>query len=277
MSENEALPPTILLLGPPGSGKSTLARQALRATGSGLVALAPGMDEATSYREFVGNSAYVVKGFDDDNFYPTTGHLEANGYEDLLAWLRGVHVTLKGELAQGKELRFKLLVTDTFSSMAGLAMNQTLAHFNTDSPPAAMSPSGAAFWGYQRQLCDSLMRVCRSIRGLGIGWVATAHVAEKEMKETAMADAERVEGAKKHGIVPAVSGGFRDVMAGGFDLVLHAGVVKPDAEKPQVHYLQWQPSSKRPTKSRYGALASGGRIAANWEKLDAMMRKAEQP
>lgn len=271
------LPPTILLLGPPGSGKSTLARQALRAGGSGLIALAPGMDEYTSYREFGDNPAYKIVGFDDAEFYPMAGSRVATGYTTLLGWLRGVHKTLSEEKAKGEALRFNWLVTDTFSSMTTLAMNQTLAHIGVDEPPPAMSPSGAAFWGYQRNLCEALMRACRSIRGLGVGWIATCHVTEKEMKETSVANPDHAEGTKKHGIVPAISGGFRDVVAGGFDAVLHTGVLRTAPDKPPTHYVQWQPSGRRPTKSRYGALGNGARIAANWGKLAEMMEKAEQP
>lgn len=260
---------SVLAMGAPGSGKSTLARQALVAEGSGLVALAPGLNELASYERWTKDTEkYRIKGFDDPEFYPMAGSMVATGYDDLLKWLRGIYVGLKKEVEEGKPPRFQVLVTDTFNDMSVLAMNKTLSHLNTEMPPPAMSPTGAAFWGYQRNLLDALMRACRSIRGLGLHWVCTCHVAEKELKETAMANPDAVEGVKgKMGIVPAISGGFRDVMAGGFDIVLHTGVMRPDKNKPPVHYLQWMPSDKRPTKSRYGGLAEQGRIAADWIKL----------
>lgn len=263
---------TLLLMGPPGSGKSTLARQALEAHGSGIVCLAPGLSEEASYRKFRGNEAVKVKGFDDPNFFPSEGSLVATGYRELIGYLRGVYKALKEEQDAGKPLRFKVLVTDTFNSMSTLAMNQTLQHLGVDMPPPAMSPTGAAFWGYQRNLQEQLTRACRSIRGLGLDWIATCHVAEKEAKDTAIANPDRAEDVKgKASIVPAISGGFRDVLAGEFDLVLHCGVTRNDKKEP-VHYLQWQPSAKRPTKSRYGALATAGKIPANWNKLQELLR-----
>lgn len=267
---------TILLLGPPGSGKSTLARQALEAHGSGLIALAPGMDEYASYRSFVGNDTYRIEGFDDPEFFPSAGSMKVEGYDKALQWLRGVYAALRKQAEAGETLKYKVLVTDTFSQFASLAMNKTLNHIGVTEPPPGISPTGAAFWGYQRELCNQLMRACRSIRGLGLDWIACSHVSEKEMKETAIAQPDREEDTKKNkvGLVPAVAGGFRDVMAGGFDLVLHCGVLRKDG-KP-LHYLRWQPSDRRPTKNRYGELASVDKIKADWNELQARLRAIDE-
>ena len=266
---------TILLLGPPGSGKSTLARQALEWHGSGLIALAPGLDEFATYRKLHGKEGYIIEGFDDPNFFPTARSTAVEGYDKALQWLRGVYAALKKRVEAGEPLPYKLLVVDTFNQFAGLAMNKTLAHLRVDMPPPAMSPTGAAFWGYQRNLQNQLMTICRSIRGLGLHWVATCHVQEKEMKETAIANPDQIEGMKaKAGIVPAISGGFRDVVAGGFDLVLHCGVTR-NAEKQPVYYLRWQSSDKRPSKSRYGSLATADKIAADWPRLKARLAEID--
>jgi energy-coupling factor transporter ATP-binding protein EcfA2 len=268
---------TILLLGAPGSGKSTLTRGVLQFYGSGLIALAPGLTEYASYREFDNKPEYRIKGFDDPNFFPSMGSLQAEGYDELLSWLRGVYSTLSAEAKLGNELRFRVLATDTLNQMAQLAMNKTFQHLGVDMPPPAMSPNGAAFWGYVRSLMEQLTRICRSIRGLGLHWVASCHVAEKEMKETAMANPDRLEEAKsKVGIVPAISGGFRDVVAGEFDLVFHTGVTR-NAEKQPVYFLRWQSSDKRPTKVRgvYGALATGDKMRADWPTLEAKLREIE--
>lgn len=285
MSEQPTPGKTLLLLGAPGSGKSTLARQALIAEGSGLIALAPGLDELASYRQVSGNAAYRVRGFDDPDFYPAAGSLKATGYDELLAWLRGVYASLKAAADKSEPLTYKVLVTDTFNAMSTLAMNKTLSHMGVTEPPPAMSPTGAAYWGYQRNLQEALMRACRAIRGMGLHWIATCHVVEKEMKETSVANPDHAEGMKKSGMVPAISGGFRDVMAGGFDLVLHCGVTraagtpaaggKPATEGKPLHYLQWQPSSKRPTKSRYGSLSEHARIPASWVKLQELIAAAD--
>lgn len=263
---------SILLLGAPGSGKSSFALQVLKSEGSGLIALAPGLDEFATYQPLYGKDGYKIYGFDDPEFFPSAGSMKVEGYDQLVAWLRGVYAALR----EGKADQYKVLVTDTFNSMATLAMNKTLNHMGVDAPPPAMSPTGAAFWGYQRNLMDQLMRACRTIRGMGLHWVCTSHVAEKEAKETSIANADRVEDAKaKMGIVPAISGGFRDVMAGGFDMVFHCGVMKIEG-KPK-YYIRWQGSDRRPTKVRgvYSALAESDKMAADWVKLEAKLREIE--
>lgn len=273
---------SIVLLGPPGSGKSTLAYQALKAEGSGLVALAPGLDEEASYSRLLSNEAYRIKGFDDPEFYPDADSMKATGYDELLSWLRGIYVTLKKELDAGEPLRFNILVTDTFNSMSQLAMNKTMVKLNMQAPPPAMSPTGAAYWGYFRNQQDALMRACRAVKGLGVTWIATCHIAEKEMKETAVANPENI-ASKASGFVPAIQGGFRDTFAAAFNLVLYTGVqrVAPivangvTTPQPPLHYLQWRSDPKRPTKSRIGSLADGSKIPANWLNLKERIATAE--
>lgn len=265
---------SMLLLGAPGSGKSTFAKQMLAIEGSGLIALAPGLDEEASYRD-VRSDAFKLVGFDDPEFYPFAGSYAVEGYDKLIAWLRGVYKVLRDEQATGKELRYRVLVTDTFNAMCELAKNKALAHMSIELPPPAMSPNGAAFWGYQRNLCEALLRGCRAIRGLGIHWIATCHIAEKEVKETAMANAEQL-ASKAQGIVPAISGGFRDVMPAAFDLVLHTKVVRKEAGQPPIYALQWQSDAKRPTKSRYGALTEKPLVPANYELLRKRLNEIDE-
>lgn len=260
---------SLLLLGPPGSGKSSLARKAAEAEGSAVIALAPGMDEETSYRKFRENPSYIVKGYDDPEFFPSApGGLVASGFDALLHDLRTTYALVAGD----KGPKPAVLVTDTFSSMSGLAMNKTYAKFKVIQPPAALSPDGAAFWGYYRNLQESLMRICRAIRGSGLHWIATCHVDEKMVKEAGVANQEAIE---KVGIVPAIAGGFRNVFAAGFDLVMYTRIEK-GASGP-VYYLQWQSDPKRPTKSRYEGLAPTGKIANDWlglmEKIKAVDAK----
>lgn len=260
-----------LLLGAPGSGKSTLARQALQANGNGLIAIAPGYDEEASYRQVKEMEGYKLKGFDDPEFYPSVGSWKATGYEELITWLRGAHALLKKAQDANEPLPYSMLVTDTFNGMCMLAQNKTAQRLNLDSPPPAKSPDGAAYWGLQKQMQEGLARACRVIKGMGVTWIATCHIAEKEMKETVVASPE---GIAKTAMAPAIAGSFRDVLAAAFDVVLYTGVMKGEGGKP-VHYLQWMPDPKRPTKSRLGALAEGGKIAADWHKLQERIRAAE--
>jgi hypothetical protein len=219
------------------------------------------MSEETSYRTFRGDDRFIIKGYDDPEFFPHLKELKATGYDQLLSDLRGVYASIgKGG---GKPA---VLVTDTFSSMGQLAMDKTYQKFNRSEAPPAMSPDGASFWTYYRMLMDSLTRVCRSIRGSGVHWVCLCHVTEKEMKEIGPSNPEQL--GKASGYIPALSGGFRDTFAGEFDLVFYAGVKKATEQgKPPVHFLQWRPDPKRPTKSRYGGLAETGAIRNDWKLL----------
>lgn len=253
---------SLLVLGPPGSGKSSLARKAAEHEGSAVVFLALGMSEETSYRSLRGSPTHIVTGYDDPEFFPSMGStgLKAEGYDRLLADLRAVYAGLKTPPNPA------VLITDTFSSMATLAMNKTYQKFGKAEPPPAMSPDGAAFWGHYRMLLDQLTRICRAIRGSGVHWVSTCHVTEKEMKEVGPSNPEQL--GKSAGYIPAIAGGFRDTFAAEFDLVLYAGVKKDtDKLKPPVHFLQWRPDPKRPTKSRYGNLAETGAFRNDWKGL----------
>lgn len=263
-----------LLLGPPGSGKSTLARQALQAAGSGLIALAPGLDEHASYERYVkDNPSFKVKGFDDPEYYPSASSWKVEGYDNLIAWLRGAYAACKAATDKGEPLPFQVLVTDTFNAMCGLAQNKTAAKLGMASPPPGKSPDGAAYWGDLKQNCEAIARACRVLKGVGLTWIATCHISEKEAKETAIVNPEQVSQTKPT-ITPAIPGGFRDAMPAAFDIVLHTGVMKT-AEGTK-HYLQWMPDAKRPTKSRLGSLAEQGKIAADWPKLQERIRALEE-
>jgi hypothetical protein len=272
---------SLLVLGPPNAGKSTLARKALEAEGGGYVMLAPGHDEYASYRMFKDNPQYIIRGYDDPEFFPQANEFKVEGFDRLIKELREAYAFLQAH-PPGTEggATAKVLVTDTFNSMSTLAMNKTYAKFKRSEAPPAMSPDGAAFWTYYRNLQESLMRICRAIRGCGLHWVATCHVAEKEMKEFGTANPEQAS-SKAAGLVPAISGGFRDVFPAAFDLVLYAGVRKavqkqPDGKEVPVtqHYLRWQPDPKRPTKSRYGSLGASGIIPNDWEGLMVKLEEA---
>jgi hypothetical protein len=243
---------SITVLGPPGSGKSHFAMKALKAEGSGVVLLAPGLAEEASYRAFRDNPKYIVKGFDDPEFIPAIGSVKAEGFVNALHCLSGILKSLK---AGGPKPA--ILVTDTFSAFAELAVNATMAKFKRTEAPPAMSPDGASYWTHVAQLMGSMARLCRAIRGEGVHWISLCHISEREMKEVAGANPENLSTTGAKGHTPAISGGFRDVYAREFDLVLHAGVkkevVKEEGKdvKKTVFYLQSAPSAKRPTKSRY--------------------------
>jgi hypothetical protein len=68
---------------------------------------------------------------------------------------------------------------------------------------------------------------------------------------------------------PIFTGAFREEVPALFDLFFHSGVTKQGK-----HYLLWKPDPSRPTKSRFGALAKGKMIKADWSGLKEKIAEA---
>lgn len=268
---------SLLLTGPSGIGKSTLIRRMLEVEGSGLVCMAPGDDERNSYYG-LDEGKYVLKGFDDPMFQPALKEWSATGHAELVKWLKEKYAEVKDDVNANKPPRYAVLAADTYSAIGRLAYNAALAKFQISEPPAAQSPNGASFYGYLRLTMESSIRLMRAIRGCGVHWVAAAHPTETEVSEIQKNEAEA--GSKK--IMPDIPGGFRNVLPSFFDLVLHMGVklvkeVDPKTKlevTKRVHYVQWLPDTKRPTKSRFPGLSDTGRIKADWVEIKSRVEAA---
>lgn len=243
---------SVLLTGASGVGKSTLIRGALEYYGSGLVVLAPGLDEVDSYIGLDGPN-YAFQGFDDVSFQPLLGEFKATGFEDMVRWLGMRYKELKSDVDGGKTLRYQVLGVDTISAVGRLAYNQAMAHFHRTEPPAAKSPDGAAFYSYLRNTLESGVRLLRAIRGLGVHWIAASHPTEAE--PTQIQQTGELPG-KVSKIMPDLPGGFKNVLPSFFTTVLDVNI---DAKKK--HTVRWEGDPKRVTKSRLGPLSSDGKIA----------------
>lgn len=256
---------SILLLGPTGSGKSSFIAQALKYFGSGAIALAPGWDEKNSYVGLLENPAYKFQGFEEQNYQPYFGRWDTNALKDVTIWLEGVRDEVTADVKAGKEPRYKVVALDTASALARFANNITMAQFKMLKPPAAKSPDGAAYYSTLKQVQEGMYRPLRAIYGMGVNIIAAAHVTENEnISEAAVAE----KAAKM--ILPDVPGGFKTMLPSFFDTVLHTIVEKGK------HQLQWQPSGKRPTKSRLGALAQAGTVPNDFSSVYKMISDAAE-
>lgn len=263
---------SILLTGASGAGKSTLIRGALEYYGSGLVLLAPGMDEGDSYIGLEGPN-YVFGGFDDILFHPELKEFNATGHADMVKWLQEMYKLLKSDVDAGKAPRYAVLGVDTLSAIGRLAYNATMARFKLTEPPAAIGSSGAPFYSYLRLTLESGVRLMRAIRGLGVHWVVASHPTIAEA--TAI---NQSESAGKDRIMPDLPGGFKNQLPSFFTTVLDVSI---DAKKK--HYVRWDGDPKRVTKSRLGVLSPTGRIdlpdgsLASWtaiaKPIEAAMEK----
>lgn len=269
-----------LILGPSGAGKSSFLRSALRAAGSGIVAMAPGRDEENSYGSLLKNPAYVFEGFDDVEWMPTIGSKVVAGKANYLRWAKARFDEVKDDVAAGLPPRYKVFGMDTATSLTRLGFNSTLAGMNLSEPPPAQSPDGFVFYSRLRQSLDELFRIPRAMKGYGVHWIALGHISERDIKETASSAVG--EGGKVKGIAADVPGGFRDVLPSFFDVVMHAGVRKQEVIVDNVktivdkHYLRWKPSPARPTKSRFGSLDPNELIPNSWESVYKRIVAAEE-
>ena len=263
---------SVLVEGPSGAGKSTVGRSALLHEGSGVVFAARGDDELASYDEFRGRPGYFLRGFDDPEFQPLLGLRTATGLKEAIHGLREVVRVVTAE--PGK---YKVLVGDTLSGFAQLGLNAACAKHGVDGPPEGKdSPS---FWTDVRLIMESFMTPMRSLKGLGVHIIGTTHVGEKEMKETALA-APGITSKLMH--TPLISGAFRDILPGYFDLVVHAGVngagklLASGWNDPgnHRHYVLSEPDPKRLTKSRLGPLSATGRLPNEWAYIKAALDAA---
>lgn len=258
---------SILLLGPSGSGKSSFAAQAAAALGGAAIAIAPLDDERNSYVHLLDRPNYVIQGFDDSDYLPSIGERTADGHVNLLKWLRAVHGAVKSDVSGGGIPRYPLLILDTFSGMSRLAYNATLTKYNRTEAPKARGDDGAPFYGTLLQKNEEIMRITRAIHGLGVHLVVTSHVNERENVSEA---AVSVAGPRM--IVPAIGGGYRDIFPGTFDAVFHTGVQVVNGKSQ--HFLRWQPDTKRPTKSRLGALGPAALLPNDWSVVRKLMDAA---
>jgi hypothetical protein len=238
----------VLVLGPSGAGKSSLARSALLTEGAGAALLAPGVDELASYTELLGRPEYMVFSVDDPEWAPSVSKLKATGFQQAMGWMYE-------RLAAPPPV----LVVDTVSALAQLAVNHVMCRMGIREAPKAMSPEGAQYYTGIRNAMEDFMRLARACRAAGSTLLFTSHVAEKEQAATAMAGQ-----ISKTVHVPLIPGSYREVLPAAFDVVLHAGV--NPASKDLRHYLQWVSDPKRVTKSRVGDLGPG-QLQNNWPVL----------
>lgn len=260
---------SILLTGASGTGKSTIIRGALQTYGSGILVLAPGKDELDSYLGIKGD--IICADFDDILFQPQLKEFEANGFNDMVKWLRERYEEVSSDVKSGKSPRYSVLAVDTLSAIGRLAYNATLAKFKYTEPPAAIGSSGAPFYGYLRNVLESGVRVMRAIRGQGVHWIVASHPTEADT--TAIQENKNYSGSSK--IMPDLPGGFKNILPSFFTTVLDVNI-----NTKNQHYAQWGGDPKRVTKSRLGPLSKDGMIVLPptpkeaWGAIDSAIQSA---
>lgn len=262
-----------MLTGPSGVGKSSFGRKALEAVGSGLVLASPN-DELDSYLGLE-PPLYQMAAVDDSMYLPSlTGDDRGTptGLRDGVHWLRQRYGEVLKDVAEAKPPRYGVLILDTVSAFGSLATNAAMHKYSWTSPPAAMSPDGAAYYTYLRQRQEELLRLARAFRGHGIHLVALCHVTESEVKETVIAK-ETI--GKTTMNMPAVPGAFRAMLPSFFSTVLYGGVM-PGKDGKQVHYVQWKADAKRPTKTRFGSLDTNDKVLNDWLGVTAKIEAAAE-
>jgi len=246
----------ILVMGPTGTGKSSFARDALLEEGSGILALAPGVDEVASYGEFQGEEGFELESF-----------MSAAKAAD---WLQQLYVkNLEHYKKNGKPLH-SILIIDTLSGFDQIIRNAVGKKFGIDiDPPKAKSANGANFYLGIQYRWEKILAVCRALRGLGIHWIATSHT------KTRKADEETMQGSgleKEELVQPLITGATRNSLPGAFDLVLHSSI--ENVKGTTVYALRWRSDPTKVTKSRFGDLADGAMVKNYWKSTVELIDKA---
>lgn len=249
-------------------GKSSLLRGALEYYGSGAVLLAPNSegDSYTGLLDKEGTKSYSV--LSDPGFQPELDMWEATGARDSLRWLHSIYVEKKA-----KPELYPVVIVDTFSNLARLVYNESMAKFKMKEPPPAQSPNGASFYGFMRNRLEGTMRMLHSIRGLGSHLLVASHPKETEVTEIQKTD----EGFKKK-VLPDLPGGYKDIFPSEFSVVLGVGIGVKDGKR--MHYITWAGNPQRVTKSRFGSMGDKNQIILPskpkeaWELVDSRIQLA---
>ena len=283
---------SINIMGPSGAGKSHLTREALEHHGSGVVLMAPGADEMESYRSLYDqanipvfnddgtvtldkNARYIFCPVDDEDYMPSIPEHNgvAEGHRQGLRFLAAIATILREDRKNGrKDLRWKMLGTDTFSGLGSLTFNVMLNNMGIQTPPPAISPEGARFYGGYAIKMREIATQCRKLKGMGLDWISTAHVQIKEASKTY---GEQATGVAKDQHMPIFTGVFREQFPALFDVNFHAG------RNDDGYYLLWDTDLSRKARSRYGSLSGpelknigADKIKNNWSTVEAAIQEA---
>lgn len=230
------------VLGPSGTGKSHLVASALRHYGSGIVICVPGSDEMESYSEFYSDAEqptwnekgevsiptdapFILAPFDDADFAPSLGTkgLSADAQERMVFFLRAIRQVVQKDVNEGSPPRWRVIAQDTFSAISTLSSNATLDEMKIISPPAAMSPDGAKYYGKIATRMNDVARASRVLKGLGLDWLTTSHVKTEDVDDEARPSTKPAISAKKQ-YMPLMTGAFREAFLPMFDITLHSEV-----------------------------------------------------
>jgi len=246
----------VMVVGPSGSGKSSLARDALLEEGSGIICLAPGVDEVASYLEFQDEEGYEIESF-----------LRAT---DIAPWLTKLYQINLEHYKKHQEPLHKVLVSDTLSGFDQIIRGEKIKAMGLTEPLFAIrSPQGAEFYLGIQYKWEKILAVSRALRGLGIHWIALSHAKTRPPNEETMEGT----GLEAPEIVqPLVTGATRDSLPGAFDLVFHSGITNHKQET--VFTLLCKSDPTKVTKSRFGELVSGKVIRNYWKPTVELIEKA---
>ncbi len=279
-------------MGPSGAGKSDLIREALEFHGSGVVLMAPGADEMESYRSLYDRADqptfnddgtvtldksqdYIFCPVDDEDYMPSLPEHSgvAEGHKQGLRFLATIATILREDRANGKkELRWKMLGTDTFSGLGSLSFNALLFSMGLKTPPKARGEQGAEFYGGYAIKMREVATQCRKLKGMGLDWISAAHVQIREASKTF---SESSTGTAKDQHMPIFTGVFREQFPALFDVNFHAG------RNDQGFYLLWDTDLSRKARSRYGSLSGPllenvgeDKIPNHWLTVEAAIQEA---
>ena len=227
---------TIIVIGPPGTGKSNLLGSTAEVYKANEIRLlCPLPREATSHMY----KKHKVKAeiFVDDDWMPDLESYEYGAFRKLLQRLRELRSDDKA----------KVVLLDSGTDAQALASHELLAPFKAAGPKD--TPDSRGYYGELKFKTQTLIKALTGLANHGKIVVCAWHA--QSMKES---DASEKGIAFEGGVMPALDGSYREILAGQFNTVVYSKLLPPqfDAKTKKMgdyrYVLQVKPDKERHAK-----------------------------
>ncbi len=251
---------TIIVIGPPGTGKSNL----LGSTGESFepeeIALICTLPREASSHLYV---KYGIKPeiFADEDWDPELGLFETGAFRKLKLRLRELR----------KEAKIKVVLLDSGTDAQALASHELLAPHKAAGPRD--TPDSRGYYGELKFKTEALIKGLTSLANHGKIVICAWHA--QSLKES---DASEKGIAFEGGVLPALDGSYREILAGQFSTVVYSKLLPPQYDKDAGGMTDYRYMLQvKPDKDRHAKVA-GARVEQEFipNDFDSLMELIEK-